>query len=421
MKYYATRAARPRGAGPLHPWREGVGWQRAAAMPKRGRTTPPPPPGPPGVATVAPPAKPPPSASQRPPAKRRCGQAEPKTEALLTAEDLDTGTIHWNGLLAMLTKIHGSEPATGMVEGWLAEHREGLGDENTRNVMLKKVKAHIESGNELPVCGTATVQNRVAFSKDARESQQPKGITSTARWYYSSGKWYSTNPNANKRHSKKVVAAAAARPTLTRAEPADTELCIPPLPATLDIQQQSASFGPTPVQLRRLPGLNDWCGVIANYSKVRVVAKGTEGGMSQEWVKIRWDSGAVPQEGWVKREYVKPDEVVPPRELPSTPATGMAIMSSASTTDQVSFSSSMSQRNPQQTTLREHPQDVCTGGNRIMPVVREGDVVHIVPTEEVTEARTGVVWVKVKPPSANTEGWIRRKWLRRACTDDDHC
>ena len=54
----------------------------------------------------------------KPPAKRHRGQAKPKTEALLTEKDLGTGTIHWNGLLAMLTKINKSdEEGTTLVQG----------------------------------------------------------------------------------------------------------------------------------------------------------------------------------------------------------------------------------------------------------------------------------------------------------------
>jgi hypothetical protein len=270
------------------------------------------------------------SGTAGPPAKRQRGQAEFKAGRLLTQEDLDAGTppIHWNGLLAMLTKITSVVKGAELVQVWLATHKERRGGEKTREAMLAEVKGHIKDNKEpkLLVHGSASIQNVVAYSKHTNKNQPAAGVSKTARWYYISGEWYSNNPDTKKGRPKTVAATPAAPPAATAA-----------------------------------------------------LAK-----------------------------------VVP--FIPPPPA----MLSSAPETDQVSFSSSSSGRNPQQATLREYPKDICTGGNLIMPVVREGDIVRIVPTEAMTEAHTGVVWVKVKPLNTVNEGWIRRKWLRRACKPDDH-
>jgi hypothetical protein len=273
-------------------------------MPTRGRTTSPPPSGPPGVAAAAPPAKPQAEPPANPPAKRRRSQAEPRTEALLTSKDLGTGTIHWNGLLAMLTMINESGPATKMVQQWLTTHNEQRGGEKTRKAMLGHVKAHIAGDGKVPVCGTATVQNCVAFSLNARDSQQPKGPTTKQGWVYravdSTGKhWYTEKPR-----TKKVPASAAASPACDRG-PAlrETVAYHPPRTATICVKTTS-SLELTHVQLRKVPFVDQWCGAVPNHSEVEAVEVGEQGGNYREWTKIRWPRGTSSQEGWVKSKYV---------------------------------------------------------------------------------------------------------------------
>lgn len=223
-----------------------------------------PPPGPQGGAE--PPAK--------PPAKRPRGQEKPKTEALLTEEDLDAG-IHWNGLLAMLTKITKSDAdGAALVQNWLNDYDEQLGGKKTREAMLAKVKGHIQSNKEpkLRVSGSVDILNVVAYSEHENEKQKARGTTKRVRWYYISGQWYSTKPGPKKGRLKKTTAAAAASPACDHG-PAlrETVVYSPPRTATICVNTTS-SLELTHVQLRRVPFFDQWCGAVPNHSEAARVA-----------------------------------------------------------------------------------------------------------------------------------------------------
>jgi hypothetical protein len=256
-------------------------------------------------------------------AKKQCAARDKAEPAPLPVAALEDSSLQWDRLaaMAMFASKHTGENVVQLVQ-----RNGGVGSPGARQALVTMLTRYIDDPNRapLPSSGREPVPREIKSLDTAKHGRvkNPTLSSTETKWFYweegKGKKWFGEEP-AGYRYKAAAPAApaapAAARPTLTAtlaiAEPADTEPCDPPLPATLDIGQKSASFGPTPVQLRCAPKLNSWCGVIANYSRVYVVARGTEGGMSQGWVKIRWEGGIVPQEGWVKREYVTQDDDAP--------------------------------------------------------------------------------------------------------------